>query len=337
MAPNRPATEVTLTMAPVRRCRMPGSTSRMQRTAPLTLTLNTSDIRSVVASSTTAFPPTPALLTSTSTRPAALRISPMPFLTDLSSATSMVTSLTATPASAHMASNFPARPTSRTVPYTSWPLDARWMAVARPMPELAPVTTLTVIRPPRSGGLLQDVDAAGRAQPDDVGQSDLGPLDLPVATLTAEVGAHLPDVGDAGGRDRMALRLKTAGHVDRQPAVAPRSPRLEEVDGPALLAQHQVVVVDQLGRREAVVELDQVEVVGTDAGLLVGLLGRVAGESVDVGQDLARLLPRIGGEHRSADLDRPPLLLLGERLKGRAVDDHGRGGPVTVGRAHWPG
>ena len=32
----------------------------------------------------------------------------------------------------------------RTEPWTSWPAVARWMAVARPMPELAPVTTETV-------------------------------------------------------------------------------------------------------------------------------------------------------------------------------------------------
>ena len=36
--------------------------------------------------------------------------------------------------------------------------------------------------------------------------------------------------------------------------------RLEEVDGAALLAQHQVVVVDELGGGEAVVQLDEVEV-----------------------------------------------------------------------------
>ena len=47
---------------------------------------------------------------------------------------------------------------------------------------------------------------------------------------------------------------------------------LEEVDGAALGAQHEVVVVDQLGGGEAVVQLDQVEVLGADAGLLVGLV-----------------------------------------------------------------
>ena len=70
----------------------------------------------------------------------------------------------------------------------------------------------------------------------------------------------------------------------------------------------------QLGGGEAVVQLDQVEVLGADAGLLVGLLGGVAGERVDVGQHLAGLLPRVGGEHRRRHLDRPALLLERERL-----------------------
>ena len=30
-------------------------------------------------------------------------------------------------------------------PYTVWPAPARWRAAARPMPELAPVTTVTVM------------------------------------------------------------------------------------------------------------------------------------------------------------------------------------------------
>ena len=123
------------------------------------------------------------------------------------------------------------------------------------------------------GGLLQDVDAAGGAEADDVGQADLGALDLAVAGLAAEVVADLPDVGDAGGGDRVALGLQAAGHVHRGRAVAPRGAAVEEVDGAALLAEQEVVVVDELGGGEAVVELDEVEVLGADAGLLVGLLG----------------------------------------------------------------
>ena len=58
---------------------------------------------------------------------------------------------------------------------------------------------------------------------------------------------------------------------------------VDEVAGAAGLAEAEVVVVEELGGGEAVVELDEVEVVGADAGLLVGLVGGVAGEGVDVG------------------------------------------------------
>ncbi len=51
--------------------------------------------------------------------------------------------------------------------------------------------------------------------------------------------------------------------------------------------------MDQLGRREAVVQLDEVELVGTDAGNLVRLVRRVAGEGVDVGLHLRALGPRV--------------------------------------------
>ena len=43
---------------------------------------------------------------------------------------------------------------------------------------------------------------------DDMGQSDLGALDLPIAGFAAQVVADLPDVRDTGGRDRMSLRLR---------------------------------------------------------------------------------------------------------------------------------
>src|SRR4051794_33776709 len=105
------------------------------------------------------------------------------------------------------------------------------------------------------GGLLQDVDAAGGAEADHVGKTDLGAFDLAIAGLTTQVMADLPDVGDAGGGDRVALRLQTARHVDRRLAGAPRGAAVEEVARLARLAQHQVVVVHQFGGGEAVVEL----------------------------------------------------------------------------------
>src|SRR5689334_4285665 len=126
------------------------------------------------------------------------------------------------------------------------------------------------------GGALQDVHAAGRAEPDHVGEPDLGAVDLAVAGLAAEVVADLPDVRDARRRDRVTLRLEAARHVHGRLAVAPRRARLEEVDRAALGAQHEVVVVHELRGREAVVQLDEVEVLRRHAGLRVRLRRRVA-------------------------------------------------------------
>src|SRR4030088_1960990 len=102
--------------------------------------------------------------------------------------------------------------------------------MARPSPRLAPVTTTTrsvsrnrsvtdiAASPPDQCGdpgscrrLLQNVHSACRAEPDDVGQADLGPLDLATLRFTAQVMADPPDVRDAGGPDRVALRLESAG------------------------------------------------------------------------------------------------------------------------------
>src|SRR4051812_28919375 len=97
-----------------------------------------------------------------------------------------------------------------------------------------------------SGGAFQDVDAAGRAEPDHVGEPDARTFDLPVAGFAAQVVADLPDVRDTGRRDRVALRLEAARHVHRRRAVTPRRTRLEEVDRAAFFAEHQVVVVHEL-------------------------------------------------------------------------------------------
>jgi hypothetical protein len=92
------------------------------------------------------------------------------------------------------------------------------------------------------------------AKTDDVGHAHLGALDLALLALAAEVRGHLVDAGNAGGRDRVALRLEAAAHVHRHVAVAPTAPGTHEVQRTAGLAQPEVVVVNQFGRREAVVQ-----------------------------------------------------------------------------------
>src|SRR3954451_809981 len=78
-------------------------------------------------------------------------------------------------------------------------------------------------------GLLENVDAARGPQADHVGESDLGVRDLTIAGLSPKVMTDLPDVGDTGGRDRVAFGLQTARHIHRCRAVPPGGARAEKV------------------------------------------------------------------------------------------------------------
>src|SRR5256884_9796039 len=119
---------------------------------------------------------------------------------------------------------------------------------------------------------LGDVHRACRAEPDHVREADLGVLDLAVAGLAPQVRRDLVQVGDAGRAERMALRDEPTRRVDGCFAVAPRTALVDELARLARLAKPEVVVVDELGRREAVVEREQVDVGPIDAGRLVRLV-----------------------------------------------------------------
>jgi len=62
----------------------------------------------------------------------------------------------------------------------------------------------------------------------------------------------------------VALRLEAARHVDGRGAVTPGRPGLEKVDGTALGTQAEVVVVHELSGGEAVVQLDEIEILGAE-------------------------------------------------------------------------
>ncbi len=94
----------------------------------------------------------------------------------------------------------------------------------------------------------------------------------------------------------MALGFQSAADVDRHGAVAPAFSGVDEVDRAAGVAESQIVVVDEFGGGEAVVEFDEVEFVGPDTGLLVGGGGGLARQGVDIGEHLAGLLPRVAGQ-----------------------------------------
>ena len=142
------------------------------------------------------------------------------------------------------------------------------------------------------------MDTAGRTKADHVGEANPGALDLTVSGLASQVGGDLVDVGHTGRPNRMPFGDQSTRHVDRGPPVAERTARVDELTGSAPLAKAQVVVVNELGGREAVVQLHQVEVFGTHPGRLIGLGSSVPGQGVHVGLHLAALHPRVGGKDR---------------------------------------
>src|SRR5437588_4889481 len=122
-----------------------------------------------------------------------------------------------------------------------------------------------------SGRLLEDVNRAGAAEADHVGETEPGPFDLSLVRLASQVRRHLVDVGDAGRAERMPLREQTTGDVHRNLAAECDGAAVDHLAGFTVLAQTEVLVVQDLGGREAVVELDEIDVLRADAGHLVSL------------------------------------------------------------------
>src|SRR4029453_5620122 len=85
--------------------------------------------------------------------------------------------------------------------------------------------------------LLEDVYRARRAEPDHVGQPDLGVLDLAVTGLAPQVRRDLVEVGAAGWAEGMALRDEAARRVDGRLTVAPGTALVDELARLARLAQ----------------------------------------------------------------------------------------------------
>src|SRR6202045_3070228 len=129
------------------------------------------------------------------------------------------------------------------------------------------------------------------------------------------------------------VRPTRASGICRSPA-SPRAPLVDELAGVTGLAQLQIVVVDQLRGREAVVQLDEVEVLRVDAGDVVRLGRGLAGERVDIGLDLIGVRPRVGRHHRSGDLHGARALLGRQRPKTLLRHEHHRGRAVPGGAAH---
>ena len=101
---------------------------------------------------------------------------------------------------------------------------------------------------------------------DVVGHADLR-VHLPGPGIAAELGDHLADLLDAGRADRVAAGLQAAARVHRYIPVESRHPFGGESSCLALLAEPEILDSADLGYREAVVDLDEVDVLLGEARL----------------------------------------------------------------------
>ena len=100
-------------------------------------------------------------------------------------------------------------------------------------------------------------------------QRDARAVDLALVGLAAQLPGQLAALGQAGGAERVALGDQAARRVDdRAVAAVGGGLRVDELVALALLGQAERLVGDQLVRAEAVVQLDDVDLVDADRRLL---------------------------------------------------------------------
>ena len=112
---------------------------------------------------------------------------------------------------------------------------------------------------------MHDDRRAGTA--DVMRHSDLR-IHLPAGSLAAELGDDLADLLDPGRADRVAAGLQAAARVHGNITVERRRPISGELPRLALCAEPEVLDSADLGDREAVVDLDQVDIFMGEAGAL---------------------------------------------------------------------
>src|SRR3712207_6542536 len=118
----------------------------------------------------------------------------------------------------------------------------------------------------RAGGVVHAPDTATG----DLGQADARTFDLPPASCAAQLLDDLDDLRHAGRAGRMALRHQSTTRVHRDAAAERGGAFLQQLWRFAAATEAERLVVEQLGDGEGVVQLDEVEVLGTETGLLVG-------------------------------------------------------------------
>src|SRR5438094_131030 len=153
-----------------------------------------------------------------------------------------------------------------------------------------------------------------------VGEAPASALDLAGAGLAAELRHDLRHLRGARRPDRVALGLQAPGRIHRDLSAEPGQALLGGAPSGARLEEAEPLRGDDLGDREAVVQLDHVHVGGPDPSLAVGggrgTLGRGhAGEVTLVAEQHP-----VGRRRGAQDPDR--LAVLARHLFGRQ-DDRG--------------
>src|SRR5579884_3037837 len=96
--------------------------------------------------------------------------------------------------------------------------------------------------------------------------------------------AYLVDVCDPGRAQGMALREQAPRHVHGYPPAMGRLAAVDQGSALTFVAQTQILVVQDLRRGEAVVQLDQIEIRDVDTrGFVSQLRGRTR-DLVEIGQ-----------------------------------------------------
>ena len=103
-------------------------------------------------------------------------------------------------------------------------------------------------------------------------ESHLGVRDLAFVRGAPELPHELGALGEAGRAEGMSLREEAAGGVRDPLAAVGVVAFLDELLGAALVAEAERLVRQDLVRGEAVVQLDDLDVLGAEARLVVDLL-----------------------------------------------------------------
>src|SRR6266849_1069251 len=106
-----------------------------------------------------------------------------------------------------------------------------------------------------------------------VREGDGGVRHLAGAGLAAELDEYLGRLSHSGGAERMPAAHQSAARVHHDVAAVVAPTRRHEGTGLALPAETQLLIRDQLGDREAVVDLGDVDVLRPHPGHPVGRLG----------------------------------------------------------------